>query len=231
VGGDGSVNEVANGLRDPDARLAILPLGTANVVARELGIPRDPAHVAQLIADGATRSVDAGRYGARRFLLGVGAGLDAAVVEEVHRTRGKSLSYASYVRPVLRVLWRYNFPKMRVTVDGVRLSDDAEYAIVGNCRYSAGVLALTPRAKLDDGLLDVCLFSALTVPRLARLALAAYRPGFAERRDLIYAQGREVEILPQGNERVPFQVDGDPGGEAPLTLTVEASAIRVVAPV
>jgi len=230
VGGDGTVNEAANGLNNGETRLAILPLGTANVVSRELNTPREPGALADLIARGASRRIDAGRCEGKRFLLGVGAGLDAAVVEEVHRTRGRRLSYAGYIRPVIRVLWRYAFPTMRVEVDGATLCDDAQYAVVGNCRFSAGVFALTPLARLDDGLLDVCAFRELNVLRLARLALASGRPGFAARKDIQYRQGRHVVLTPNNAGRIPYQVDGDPGGVAPVTATLESSALHVVAP-
>ncbi len=100
VGGDGTLNEVANALAGAGALpVATLPLGTANVVARELHIPTDPAVLAGLIASATTRAVDAGRAGERLFLLGAGAGLDAAIVEVVHRNRGAKLSFLSYVWP------------------------------------------------------------------------------------------------------------------------------------
>ena len=76
VGGDGTINEIANGMQDTDATLAILPMGTANVVARELGIPRDTKAVAKIIARHRIRSMDLGLAGSRRFLLGAGAGFD-----------------------------------------------------------------------------------------------------------------------------------------------------------
>ncbi|MBI5093925.1 MAG: diacylglycerol kinase family lipid kinase [Candidatus Hydrogenedentes bacterium] len=230
VGGDGTVNEAANGLSSQETRLAILPLGTANVVAKELGIPSDPPAVADLIVRDSTRVVDAGRYGSRRFLLGVGAGPDAAVVEEVHRARGRSLSYASYVRPALRVLLGYRFPAIRVEIDGSAVCEDANYVVVGNCRYSAGVFPVTPLARIDDGLLDVCVVRNLSLLRLAALALATHRPGFSTRRGVMYAKGREIVLSSSDGRRVPFQVDGDPGGELPLSLCVETSAFRMVAP-
>lgn len=230
VGGDGTVNEVVNGLKGLAAQLAIFPVGTANVVAWELGVPPEAGAVADLIVGGVGRVIDAGRVGSRRFLLGAGAGLDAAVVERVHRLRGKRLSYLSYVRPVLAVVCARSYAKLTVTVDGARISEGAEYAVIGNCRCSAGVLAVTPQARLDDGLLDVCCVRDLGLARLARLALATRRKGFSERRDLTYVQGREVTLAPAGADRVAFQVDGDPAGELPVTVTVEPGAVRVAAP-
>ena len=230
VGGDGSVNEVANGLKGTGACLAILPLGTANVVARELGIHRDPEKLARLIAENKTRVIDVAVTNGRQFMLGAGAGFDAAIVNRVHQNRGKRLGFHSYVRPVFHVLQTYAFPPIRVRIDGETVCENAHYAIVGNCRYSAGIFRFTPKARLDDGLLDVCLFRNLTMVRMARLALASWRPRFAERKDILYHTGREVTFESADGTEVPLQIDGDPAGTLPATFQAEPAALRVVAP-
>jgi len=230
VGGDGSVNEVANGLKGTEACLAILPLGTANVVARELQIRRDPERLARFIAEEKTRVIDVAVTDGRQFMLGAGAGFDGAIVARVHENRGKRLGFHSYVRPVFHVLKTYAFPPIRVKVDGETVCEDAHYAIVGNCRYSAGIFRFTPKARLDDGLLDVCLFRNLTMMRMARLALASWRPRFAERKDVFYTAGREVAFESADGAEVPLQIDGDPAGALPATFRAEPAALRVVAP-
>ncbi len=231
VGGDGTANEVANGLAESGACMAILPVGVANVVARELGIPRAPAGLAALIAEGATRTIDAGLFGGRRFLLGAGAGLDAAVVAALHQRRGgKKVDVTSYVIPTLQTLLTYSFPMIRVVVDGETLCEDGQYVIVGNCPRSAGIFVATPDAKIDDGLLDVCVLRGLTVIHILRLLWAVCRPGFARRKDVVYCQGHTIDLAPSGPEAAPLQVDGDPAGAIPATFRVLPQALRVVAP-
>lgn len=229
VGGDGSINEVLNGLAIPGAALAVLPVGTANVVARELGVPGDPDAVATLITERRLRPMDVGLCGDRRFLLGAGAGLDAAVAAEVSRHRGRRSSLMKWVGPSLKTCFSYSFPKIRVSVDGEVVSDSAQYAVVGNCRYSAGVFQTTPRALIDDGLLDVCLFHNLHLLRLAPLALALRRPNFVARKDVVYRQGRDVEFAPVDDEQAPLQIDGDPAGAIPAVFSVLPRAIQVIA--
>jgi len=230
VGGDGTVNEVANGLRDSETCLAILPVGAANVVARELGLPRAPAALAALLVDGATRTMDVGLLGDRRFLLGAGAGLDAAIVETVHGARaGKKVRVASYVVPTLRTLRAYGFPGIRVTLDGTPLCEDGHYVIVGNCPRSAGIFFATPEAKIDDGLLDVCVLRNLTLARVARLLWGVCRPGFAHRKDVLYGQGESIALSAADADTVPLQVDGDPAGALPATFRVLPRALRVLA--
>jgi diacylglycerol kinase (ATP) len=230
VGGDGTVNEIVNGMTKTDATLAILPMGTANVVARELGLPSSPKKTAQVIRDGRTRTMDALVHDNRRLMLGAGAGLDAAVSARVHANRGTKSSYLKWIVPSVQTVFTYSFPKIKVTVDGKILSEDAQYAVVGNCRYSAGVFPITPKAKTDDGLLDVCLLHRLNPLKLGLLAAAVWSPGFISRKDVRYAQGEHVVLEPAENDEVPLQIDGDPAGCIPATFTVEASAVRFIVP-
>lgn len=230
VGGDGSVNEIVNGLTDLDVQLAILPMGTANVVARQLHIPREPEAVADLVAAGHTRRMDVGLIGEERFLLGVGAGLDAAIAEEVSRHRGTRSGLSKWVMPSVKTCLSYRFPKIRAVVDGSDLGADTQYAIVGNCRNSAGVFPATPKAKIDDGLLDVCLFRRLNAVRLMVLAATIWRGRFIEHKDVTYVQAKQVELYPASEETVPLQVDGDPAGSLPAAIRVNDAPINVVCP-
>ena len=229
VGGDGTTNEVANGIAGTGAMLAILPLGTANVVARQLGIPQSAEAVAELIVRNQSKTMDVGLYQGRRFLLGAGAGPDAAIVAEIHASRGKRLGISGYYLPTLRVLSRYVWPAIRVVVDGEALCEDGHYAIVANCRFSAGVFRFTPKASVEDGLLDVCVMRGLSMPRLAVHAVASWLPGFTERAGVLYRQGRDVSLEAAEGE-VLLQVDGDPAGRIPATFSVEPRALRVIAP-
>jgi len=230
VGGDGTTNEVANGLTGTNIALAILPLGTANVVPRQLGIPLNADAVADLIVRGSIRTVDAGRFGDRIFLLGAGAGPDAAIVAAIHARRGKRLGIPGYFIPTLRTLWTYPWPRIRVIVDGEELCDDGHYAIVGNCRFSAGVFRFTPEARVNDGMLDVCVMRNLTMLRLAAHAVASWRRGFTSRRDVLYRKGKHIVFEAANSQSIPLQVDGDPAGTLPAEFTTEASSLRVVAP-
>src|SRR6185295_13220338 len=134
-----------------------------------------------------------GRTEHRLFLLGAGAGLDAAIVDVVHRTRGKKLNFFSYVWPAIATILRYAYPHIAVTVDGEKICDDAQYVIVGNCSWSAGAFCATPRATLNDGLLDVCILKKLGIFKIIWLILLAQLPGFAERKAVVYRQGKHVE--------------------------------------
>ncbi|MEE8075636.1 MAG: diacylglycerol kinase family protein [Candidatus Binatia bacterium] len=118
AGGDGTLNEVINGVADPSTiPIVLLPTGTANVLAHELGLPSDPEEVAGILAQGVVRKLDMGMIDDRRFMLMVSTGFDAMVTERIQRGR-KGLGYIGYVRPLLGVLAHYRAPKLRITVDG-----------------------------------------------------------------------------------------------------------------
>lgn len=232
VGGDGTLNEVLNGLPEgsPTA-LAICPVGTANVVARALGMKGDPHFTAGAIAAGKTIPMDMGLHGARRFLLGAGAGLDAAVTQAVQEQRGRRSSLAKWVLPALKVVARYPYPKIRVTVDGDVIAEGAGYVIVGNCRNSAGIFPATPRAELSDGLLDVCAFTDLSLSRLAWLLVNVWRPGYIEQPWIAYRQGRDIRLeAAAGEAAAPLQVDGDSAGVIPASFAVAPWRVNMVVP-
>ncbi len=229
VGGDGTANEVVNGLRDSEVPLAILPMGSANVVARELRLPRDPEAVADLVTTAKPRPMDLGLHDGQKFLLGAGAGLDAAITHEVQGARGKRSSVWRWVVPSIRNVITYDYPPIRVLLDGDTLCEDAHYAIVGNCVYSAGVFPSTPKARIDDGLLDICLLRQLHPFKMAAIAVAVWQPGFIERSDVIYRQGREIRFESAAGAVVPLQVDGDPAAFLPATFGVLPAGLRILA--
>lgn len=230
VGGDGTAHEVVNGLKGQDTALAILAVGTANVVARQFKLPLQPEAVAGMVMAGKTTRMDLGLCGEERFVLGAGAGLDAAIVAKVESGRNHTSSLLKWVGPSISTILSYRYPKIRAIVDGVVVSETAEYAIVGNCVMSAAVFPATPHARTDDGLLDVCLLHDLGALKCAGLAVSVFSKGFTQRRDVVYRQGTRIRLEPAGTEAAPLQVDGDPAGQVPADFGVEPGALRLIVP-
>lgn len=232
IGGDGTLNEVLNGLPEGSpARIAILPVGTANVVARELGMRSDATSVAKAILDGHAVAMDIGLHGARRFLLGAGAGIDAAVTKVVQEGRGKKSNLLHWVWPAFKTVMRYTFPPIAVTVDGERVAEGAQYVIIGNCRNSAGIFPATPRARVGDGLLDVCAISGISKARIAWLLANVWRPDFIDRPWIDYRQGKVIELQPADSEATVYlQIDGDPAGQIPARFEVADWPVHMVVP-
>ncbi|MCX7934059.1 MAG: diacylglycerol kinase family lipid kinase, partial [Planctomycetota bacterium] len=237
VGGDGTVNEVVAGVWQQRARtpVAIIPAGTANVVARELGLPREVEALVRIAIGGANRLWDLGEAenadGEKRiFAMCAGAGLDAMIVAAVSRGRGKrGISLRHYYLPTVWALRRYPFPAMRVTVDGVLRESSATFAIVGNTRRYGGPFAFFADADPGDGLLDVCCLRSRSRARFAYCALvAACRKSLRGLADVGFYRGREIALAAE--EEVLVQLDGDTGGCLPQIFRVLPSAVCFRAP-
>jgi len=236
VGGDGTAHEIVNGMRGYDTPMALLAVGTANVVARQFRLPKRADAVADLVLAGKTVRMDLGlRFQpgepeGERFLLGAGAGLDAAIVAKVESGRGRTSSLLRWVGPSISTILSYRYPAIRVIADGEVISETAQYAIIGNCVMSAAIFPATPHARTDDGLIDVCLLHELGAWKCAGLAFAVFSPRFTQRRDIVYRQARHVRMEPAGSEQAPLQVDGDPAGQLPMEFGVEPGALRLLVP-
>lgn len=248
-GGDGTIREVAEGLVGTSTVLGAIPSGTANVWAKEAGIPSSPAAALALLVRGQRRRIDTGLANGRRFLLMCSAGLDAAVVREVEGTRTKQrLGRAAFVLPALRRAMTAPPARVRLRFDdGDTLERELLLVVVGNSRLYGGVARLTALACIDDGLLDVCALTAsdgragaLYRARLGVDALRGALPSKAASGALgvTYRQARAVtiEVLEPGRA-LPYQLDGDyggavgPGGDAledSLRIAVDPASLTVL---
>ena len=235
AGGDGTLNEVLNGLRDPTRLpVALLPTGTANLLARDLKLPRRPDRVAELVVEGRVRPLDMGLVEKQRFLAIVSCGFDAMVVQAIQRTRSGSLGYRGYLAPILRTVLDYEPPVLSVSLDGKRPRRVA-LAIVSNVRNYAGLFSAADRAQPDSGVLDVLLFPKASVPRLLRYAAAGFVGRVSRLPEVIYRTARRIEIEPgdPGNGasvEVPIQVDGDARGTTPVRIELAPVRFPLLVP-
>lgn len=238
AGGDGTVNEVLNGIADaPDgfarARLAVLPLGTVNVFARELGLPLRLTTAWQTILTGHERRIDApfaehlveGRTQRRYFAQMAGAGLDAQAISLVDWEMKKRISQFAYVLAGMKAM---RGPHPLITVEAGSQRVTGELILVGNGRFYGGSLPVFPDAVLDDGLLDICIF-----PRVRWSLVLRYAIGFVTGHPLV---PRDVKMLRVPRARltaaaeVPFEVEGDLCGALPMEMGVVPGVLRVVVP-
>ena len=231
IGGDGTLNEVINGLVDSGAEtpVAIVPAGTANMVARELGLPRDLASLIRPAVNGRLRRLDLGVAGARRFILCGSAGFDASVIRDMARKRSRrGLRLWKYVPLIFSEEMRYRFPFMRVRVDGVWVEERSSDTIIGNMARYGAVFQIFQDARPDDGLLDICCLKGGTHGRLLRYIWAAYWGKLDRLEDVTYYRGREIVL--EAGEAVPVQIDGESWGELPVTVAVHPQAVSVCLP-
>ncbi len=225
AGGDGTLQDLI--CRQPDAVMALLPIGTENVLARYLGIPRIGREVARIIAAGKIKRMDIGRWQNRPFVLMASVGFDAEVIHRAHAQRSGHTSRWRYLWPIAVALWNRPGPKLSVRIDD-QAPREAQMAVVVNVpRYALG-LNMASEAKDDDGLLEVRLFKNGSAWSMwwyfLNLCLGTH-----ER--LAHVESlRGVKIRIEAEKPQPVQVDGDPAGMTPMTLTVLPQAMSIIVP-
>ncbi|TFG95295.1 MAG: diacylglycerol kinase family lipid kinase [Calditrichales bacterium] len=154
VGGDGTINEVANGLIGGTAKLGIIPVGTGNDFIRAVNIPHNLARAVKCLENLNTQKIDVGKAGERYFLNGLGIGFDAWVVQEtlnIKNLRGTAV----YLYAVLKTIYTYVAPKIKISFNGTTREENLFMITAGNGTSLGGGFKLTPNAKVDDGLLDL----------------------------------------------------------------------------
>lgn len=237
VGGDGTVGEVAGGLLESGAPagFALLPIGTGNDAGRAVGIADWDMAVAAL-RGGAERSVDVlevtcqhrGAELRRVALVGVGIGFPANLLDWTTERAKKLLGRWSYAYATVACVLRWRSPALEVTADGERL--DGRYALVAACnaeRTAGGTVVMAPGARVDDGLMDLVLVPDM--PRSRLLALMRLVPD-GRYTALPEVTGRQVRELRLGGEPARLNIDGDPVGATPATITVRPGMLRVRVP-
>lgn len=228
AGGDGTLNEVINGLLEPSrVPLVVLPTGTANMLACDLGLPDQPEAVAAIIERGSVRRLDMGLVDDRRFLLVVSAGFDAMVAEEMSRRPKSPGGYCAYALPLLRVLFHYRAPELRIAVDS-REGLKGSLVVVSNTRNYGGIFTLAEHARVDSGHLDICIFPNGAVHRLARYALAAFRGRVSKVAEVSYLTGKRIQL--ESEEPVAVEVDGDYFGTTPVFIQLHPASLPVLVP-
>jgi len=229
VGGDGTVREVAHGLEGSDKPLLIVPQGTENLLANELGYDHRLKTVIETFEGGFTKNLDLGRANGRCFTSIAGFGYDGDVVARVHQVRRGHICHMDYVWPIWRSFWAYKFRPMKVTVDGAEVFDDRGLVFVGNIsRYALG-LNILHRADYSDGLLDICIYRCRSRLRLLKHSLLTVAKRHWTRRDVVYLQGRKIRVMAD-SESVNTEIDGDPGPNLPVDIEVVPQAVKVLVP-
>lgn len=230
AGGDGTVNEVVNGLVGTESTLGVIPLGTVNVLARELGIPLNPRKAAQVIAEGAIRRIDLGCANGRYFTLMAGFGFDAEVVAKVLQPLKDMIGASAYVLEGLGALARYRATEMTLEMPGETYSGGAFLAIVANVSTYSYNLKITPHAAPDDGLLDICLFERPLTDKIGfmRQMAEVFINRHLYHKAVRYFRTPSVKIT--SSPEVMVQLDGDSFGSTPVEIIILPRILPVLVP-
>ena len=219
IGGDGTVNEVVNGLVGSETALGIIPFGTANLLAGELGLPTALDQACQVIYAGRTENIDTCVVQGRHFTIMAGIGFDAHVVRLVDRHIKSKWGALSYPMVTLREMIRYPFRKIRATTDG---GEDLKgfYMFVQNAKCYGSGFSASPTSKMDDGVFEVIVFPSKTI-----FSLLLYL--FSKDKDRFHVVTKGVKSL-RIDTTHDIQIDGDYYCDGPAEIKIMPRALKVI---
>ena len=231
AGGDGTINEAIQGLAGTDARLGILPRGTANVLARELGLPIDDQEAIAIAAQGKSRKIYLGlainetTNEQRHFILMAGIGLDASVVKRVQPSLKKRIGKGAFWLSGFSHLATWNPQPFTLEINGDNYT--ATFATIGKAARYGGDLAITPGARLDKPEFEVCIIQTSSRMRYLRLLSQAMRSGMPrDKPEVCFVTATTVKA--HGDAAV--QIDGELLGHLPMRFEIAPHSLEVIVP-
>ena len=225
VGGDGTINEVLNGLDGSDVPLGIIPLGTANDFARQVGIPDDPDHAMDVVLRHAPRTIDTAELNGRRFLNVSSGGVAAETTAETPTEAKEELGPLAYAITGVRKLAGLQPRRAHITGPGVDLRCEFLIFAVGNARSTGGGTLITPRALVTDGLIDLCIVEAMPRGDFAKLLMRIKKGEHLDETRVRYFQLPSVTIAAEGP--VTVNVDGESSEATTLSYRARPQDLRV----
>jgi diacylglycerol kinase (ATP) len=237
VGGDGTVNEVVNGIVGTDAELAIIPRGTGVDFVRTFAIPSKFDAAVEIAKSGTARPVDLGRATYRTwageeasslFANVASAGMSGAIAKRANETSKALGGKASYLWSIVAVFARWQADEVHVEVDGETRRAPMHDVVVANGRYFGGGIMMCPAAEPDDGLFDVLLLGDLTKRDLVQTMHKTYKGTHLPHPKAELLRGASVLVDPP--QPLPIQLDGEQPGTTPVRFEVVPQALRLRAP-
>jgi YegS/Rv2252/BmrU family lipid kinase len=230
AGGDGTINEVIQGLSGSETALGHLPYGTINIWAREMGIPLRASLAAVALTRGQKRRVDLGVANGRRFLLMASVGFDGVVLQRAERweQHKRQFGILPYLASGFLTAPGYRGADYELRYDGLIRKVQALMIVVGNTRVYGGRYRLTPEAVLNDGRLDVCIVKGRGLLSLVRQSLPVLLSGSVRYSDVEMLRVKDLSI--RSDKQTLLQVDGELIGKSPVTFGVAPGSLQVLAP-
>ena len=226
AGGDGTINEVVNGIAGTDVALGLLPLGTMNVFATELGLPaNDLGRCWDIIREDRTRLIDLPSANGKHFVQLAGVGLDAQVVQETSRTFKRNFGPLSYLISAAQIAGRQP-PRLRIESENAT-TEEGSFVLVGNGRFYGGRLPFFKQAVIDDGRLDVLVFKRLNYLEIIRYLQNVIFTSHITAPEVEYFQTTRLRV--SSEEPVPVEIDGELCGGCPVEFTIQPRGLRVLA--
>jgi YegS/Rv2252/BmrU family lipid kinase len=227
-GGDGTVNEVINGIVETNITLGIIPSGTVNLFAREVGIPLNPLKACELIRRGNVRRIDLGRAGVRYFLMMAGVGFDAHVIKEVEPWFKEIFGVAAFSIPLIKTLLNYKPTQMSIEMDGELIKRKGYFVIISNIPSYIPSLKTAPSARFDDGYLDVCILKRRGAVDILRYFVGFLLGKHKSFSDVELFKVRKISV--SSKDSVLVHTDCEVVGTTPMEFSVVPKALKIILP-
>ena len=228
IGGDGTINEVVNGLQGRQIPIGIIPQGTGNLLAKELEISQSIEKACSVIKKSKTISMDLGYDTKRYFFLMAGIGMDAEIVYAINAARKGNISMSTYIMPIIKTIINYRLPRVTVMVDGNIVEKDASFVFVSNVKGYFGPVRFAYLAKTNDGQFDICILKGRKKLHILKYIIGAATGTLRLFSDVVYLRGRSIIV--DGNPSIQYQLDGDPGGNLPARFEIIPAPVRFFVP-
>ncbi|MCH8814598.1 MAG: diacylglycerol kinase family lipid kinase [Chloroflexi bacterium] len=205
--GDGTLNEAVNGLAGSGTAISVIPAGTSDLWAREAGIPRNPIDAVRVLERSVPHAIDIGLAGDRYFLLMAGFGVDASIIQNTSVWLKHKVGAAAYVAATIREVFRYKGRKGQIQFDNETLPANALMVLAGNTQRYAGITKITPKAKINDGMLDVFLYEGQGLRDLLLHALRTMVRLHLRSPKTTFRRVKRLRL--DFDPPLPLQIDGD----------------------
>lgn len=225
AGGDGTINEVINGIIGKGIVLGIFPCGGSNVLARELNIPLHLVQAAEVIVRSTKKTIDLGCIDGEYFSLMASCGYDAYAVSRTNLKIKKIIRRYAYIWAGLKDLFWYKPTQITLSLDHGKYQEKGTFVTVSNTHFYGGSYQVTPLAKIDDGFLDVCIYQGKTQLGLVRFVFRMFWKQHLKLKKVKYYRVKNVQL--SASRRTLVQVDGDYFGELPMTAKIVPRAIDI----
>ncbi len=226
AGGDGTVDDMIN--RYPGVPLAVLAMGTENLLAKHFGMPRNGGEVAEMIAAGNVEQMDVGVINGHRFAVMASCGFDAEVIYQAHLARSGRITKLHYVRPIWKTI--RTFPGHRLTVSSPDLPEPVEcdMVVVSNVSRYASNLPVNPGSRHDDGLLSVCILKAAKPLDLIGYSLRGFLMRSIQSTKI--SRFMTTALTVETAEPVRVQADGESIGHSPCEISILPASLSLIVP-
>ena len=229
AGGDGTISAMAGAMAGSEIPTLIMPSGTENLMARELGLDGQLKTALNALDNGHIIPLDLLMANGRYFASILGCGFDAQIIRRINQFRTGHITPTQYIWPICRTFWEYRFEPIRVVADGEVLCDEPALVFVSNITHYSIGLKLLPDADCSDGLLDLCIYVCRTKRQLLSHAFMTAVNRSHVSRNAIRRKCHHIDISSSSPD-MPVQIDGDPGPPLPLAIDIVPAATKMIVP-